>query len=128
MPSCNVPFTGKCAVFIKVDIHGTQKEIQVTVDTGFTLSTGYGLKLPAMYANYTIHRGIATVGVADGRSVSAYAIPDGKILEIEGDPVTTDYQTIPTLFMQGPQVLGMMFLQKCVLHIDGPKGEATLQR
>jgi len=51
MPEVLVPYDGHSFARIKIDIHGTIREEDVLVDTGFTAGTGFGLKLPYRFAN-----------------------------------------------------------------------------
>ncbi len=126
MPTCDLVVDGKCVVNLKVSIQGTERDIPVLIDTGFTRSTGHGLKIPAKYANDCHSVGYARVDVADGRKVSCISAIDIHILSIDDKPLSIR-RDIPTLFMDGPQVLGMMFLERCVLHIDGPNGTGSLE-
>lgn len=111
---------------IVVDIHGTKKQLDVLVDTGFTSGTGYGLKLPAEYVTFARVRGTTNVTVADGRDVAADTIPDAKIVQMEKHKFDKDGITVPTIFMNGPHAIGVKFLQLCVLNFDGPKKTATI--
>jgi predicted aspartyl protease len=116
---------GKIKLHIVVDIHGTQKDLDVLVDTGFTSGTGFGLKLPVNYAIHAKVTGTGTVNLANNDTVKCDTIPNAKIVQIENH-VLDDEVTLPALFMEGPQYIGMMFLQGCHLNIDGPKKEAFL--
>ena len=125
MPICNLPYEGKCELNIVVDIHGTKKELSVLVDTGFTSGTGFGLKLPADFANYATYTGTGHVRVADGREVAAATIPDAKIVQIDKYQLG-NAEPIPTLFMNGPRAIGVLFLQKCTVEFDGPKKKTSI--
>lgn len=125
MPICTLPYQGKCELNIVVDIHGVEKEVSVLVDTGFTSGTGFGLKLPTEFASYANFTGTGCVQVGDGRVIAADSIPDAKIIQI-GSHRLKDGVPIPTLFMSGPRVIGVMFLQLCVSKFDGPNRIATI--
>ena len=124
MHSCRLTMNGRCDLNIVVDIHGTRMKVRVLIDTGFVRQTGYGLKLPASLAQYAYPTGTASIALADGEPVLAQAIPNARIVEIEGRPC--DF-TMPTLFMDGPRVIGMKFLERCILNIDGPASSAKLE-
>jgi len=126
LPISTLPYDGKCKMKLVVDIHGTQKEVDVLVDSGFTSGTGFGLKLPPEFARYASYTGTGHVGVADGRVVPADTIPDAKITQIEGHQLEEEI-AIPTLFMGGPRVIGVLFLQQCILRLDGPNKIATIE-
>ena len=111
---------------ITVDIHGTEKEITVLVDTGFTTGTGFGLKLPSNYTRYTKYTGTGHVNLADGSEVDIDSIPDAKIIQIEENKLEEEV-TLPTLFMDGPICIGVMFLQKYILKMDGPNRLVTIE-
>jgi hypothetical protein len=111
---------------IVVDIHGTQKQVDVLVDTGFTSGTGFGLKLPAEFANYARAKGTTYIMVADGRSVPADTIPDAKLVQMGDHKFDKGGVVIPTVFMNGPRAIGVKFLQSYVLNFDGPKKTATI--
>ena len=111
---------------ITVDIHGTEEEITVLVDTGFTTGTGFGLKLSSNYLRYTIYTGTGRVNLADGSEVAKDSIPDAKIIKIE-DHRLEDEVTLPTIFMDGPNCIGVMFLQQYILKMDGPDRLATIE-
>lgn len=125
MPTSNVDCDGKCIIKIVLDIHGTKKDVDVLVDTGFTSGTGFGLKLPTNFAIHAKFTGTGRIRVADNREVICDMIPNAKIIQIENHTLD-DEVTIPTLFMDGPKCIGMMFLQDCILHLDGPNKVATL--
>jgi len=76
-------YDGKCEIKIIVDIHGTEKEVDVLVDTGFVAGTGFGLKLPIDFARYASYTGTGRVTLADGRQVAADSIPNAKVIQIE---------------------------------------------
>lgn len=125
MPSCTLPYEGKCVLNIVVDIHGVEKELGVLVDTGFTSGTGYGLKLPSDFANYAMSIGTAYVMVADGREVPAASIPDAKIVCIDKHKLK-DAISVPALFMDGPRAIGVLFLQKYNVKFDGPNRKTSI--
>ena len=118
-------YTGKCLIKIVVSIHGTEKELSVLVDTGFTSGTGFGLKLPEDFARYAAFTGTGRVQVADGRIVPVDSIPNAKILKIEDHDISEDV-ILPAFFMEGFSCVGMMFLQSCFLKLDGPNRVATM--
>jgi hypothetical protein len=126
LPTCILPYEGKCVLNIIVDIHGTRKQLDVLVDTGFTASTNYGLKLPAEYANYARAKGATYIMVADGRSVPADTIPDAKLIQMGDHKFDKDGVEVPTIFMNGPRAIGVKFLQSCILNFHGPKKTATI--
>ncbi|MCJ7423690.1 hypothetical protein MUP01_05415 [Candidatus Bathyarchaeota archaeon] len=125
MPICTLPYDGKCELNIVVDVHGTQKELSVLVDTGFTSGTGFGLKLPSDFANYAHYTGTGHVRVADGREVAAATVPDAKIIQI-GKHKLGDAISVPALFMNGPRAIGVLFLQKCTVEFDGPNKKTSI--
>jgi hypothetical protein len=108
-----------------VDIHGVEKELGVLVDTGFTAGTGYGLKLPSNFANYTLATGAGYVMVADGREVAAASIPDAKIVRIDKHKLK-DAISVPALFMDGPHAIGVLFLQRYNVEFDGPNRKTSI--
>lgn len=118
-------YTGKCSIKILVGIHGIEKELSVLVDTGFISGTGFGLKLPEDFARYAAFTGTGQVQVADGRSVNADSIPNAKILKIEDHDITEEV-FLPALFLGGFGLIGMMFLQSCLLKLDGPNRVAKI--
>lgn len=126
MPISILPYDGMCEMRLNVDIHGTVRDVTVLVDTGFTTGTGFGLKLPASYAEYARFTGTGHVALADGITVAADSIPDAKIIQVEGHMLEEEV-TIPTLFMDGPRCIGVWFLQQCKLELDGPNREAKLE-
>jgi len=126
LPVCTLPCDGKCEMKLIVNIHGTEKEVDVIVDTGFTTGTGFGLKLPADFAEFASYTGTGNIKLADGREVHVDSIPDAKIIQIEKHKLEEEL-TIPTIFMSGLQCIGMLFIQKCVLNLDGPKKVATIE-
>jgi len=124
LPSCTLPYYGKCELNIIVDVHGVEKELSVLVDTGFTSGTGYGLKLPSNFANYAMFTGTGYVRVADGREVAAATIPDAKIVQIDKHKLK-DAVSVPALFMDGPRAIGVLFLQRCKVEFDGPSRKTS---
>lgn len=127
LPVSTLPYDGKCEVKIIVNIHGTEKEVGVLVDTGFVTGTGFGLKLPAEFARYANYTGTGHIRVADGREVAADSIPDAKIIQIEEHRLREEV-TIPTIFMSGPRAcIGVLYLQRCILRLDGPSRIATIE-
>lgn len=121
-----MPYDGKCKMKLIVNIHGTEKEVEVLVDTGFTAGTGFALKLPAVFARYARYTGTGHVRLADGREVASDSIPDAKIIQIEEHQLR-EAVTVPALFMSGPRCIGVLFFQECVLNLDGPSKVATLK-
>lgn len=117
-------FNGWSAVRLGIDIHGTKVEEEVLLDTGFTTSSGFGLKIPMAHVQAASSVALGQVRLANGKLHPALWIPDGRITEINGEQVNF---TLPTLFMDGPRVVGCMLLQSCKLHLDGPSGEGTLE-
>jgi hypothetical protein len=125
LPSCTLPYHGKCELNIIVDIHGVEKELSVLVDTGFVSGTGYGLKLPSNFANYAMSTGTGYVTVVDGREVAAASIPDAKIVRIDQHKLK-DAISIPALFMGGPRgTIGVLFLQRYNVEFDGPNRKTS---
>lgn len=126
MRLCTLPYEGHCKLRLIVDIHGTQKDAYVLIDTGFTVGTGFGLKLPTEWTRYATYLGTGDVEIADGSTISADTIPDAKIIQIEEHRLKKSIP-IPTLFMAGQSVIGVMFLQRCILQLDGPNRRATIE-
>ena len=125
MPKSCLDCDGKCILKIVIDIHGTQKDLNVLIDTGFTSGTGFGLKLPLNLVRYARFTGTGRVRVADNREVDCDSIPNAKIIQIDAHKLN-DAITIPAIFMDGTQCIGMMFIQDCQFNVDGPKKVATL--
>ena len=121
-----MPYDGKCEMKLVIDIHGTKTDVDVLVDTGFTAGTGFGLKLPMDFARYTSYTGTGNVRLADGSEVAADSIPNAKIIQIEEHQLE-DEVTVPALFMSGPVCVGILFLQKCVLNLDGSNKLTTVE-
>ena len=119
-------YDGKCEIKLIVDIHGTKKEVDVLVDTGFTTGAGFGLKLPIDFARHARFIGTGHIRLADGSEVAADSIPNAKIIQIEKHQLK-DEVTLPAIFMSGPRYIGMLFLQECVLNLDGPSKVATIK-
>lgn len=114
-----------CKIRLQVDIHGTLKDIDALVDTGFTRDTGFGLKLPIEYSDLANVRGTGNITLADDRIVPARSIPNTLILKIEGQPVQ-QVITIPTIFMGTTSSIGVMFLKHCIAVFDGPREQTTI--
>jgi len=111
---------------LDVDIHGTVRNVTVLVDTGFVSGTDFGLKLPASYANYARVTGTGSVSLADGTPRDAESIPDAKIIKI-GEHTLEEEVMVPTIFMDGPRAIGVLFLQQFKIIFDGPVREATIE-
>jgi len=126
LPVSTLRYDGKCEIKLIVNIHGTEIEVNALVDTGFTAGTGFGLKLPVEFARYANYTGTGYVQVADGRLVAADSIPNAKIIKVE-DHALTDEVTLPAIFMGGPRAIGILFLQRCILNLDGPDRTATIE-
>jgi len=126
--SANLSYDGKCLCKLKVIIQGTKVEIENTlIDTGFITVSGYGLKLPLEYLHYAQNYGIGEVGMADGRRVIGISIPRIIITEFEDQPLVNTV-TIPTIILGGrTPVIGMRFLQRCIMNLDGIKRNAIVQ-
>ena len=54
------------------------------------------------------------------------AHPHAKIVKIEEHDISNDDVFLPALFMEGFSCVGMMFLQSCLLKLDGPNRTATI--
>lgn len=121
-----MPYDGKCEIKLIIDIHGTKKEVDVLIDTGFTTGTGFGLKLPTDFARHAKYTGTGHIKMADGREVAGDSIPNAKIIQIEEHQLKDDI-TVPTIFMSGLRCIGMIFLQKCILNLNGPSKVATVK-
>lgn len=128
MVSANLSYDGECLCKLKVTIQGTEVEIENTlIDTGFVTVSGYGLKLPREYLRYAQNYGIGEVGVADGRRVIGISIPRIIITEFEDQPLVNTI-TIPTIILNGRRpAIGMRFLQRCIMNLDGIKRNAIVQ-
>ena len=126
MLSSALSYDGICCMRATIDIHGTQLDINVMLDTGFTSFTGFGLKLPTAYSRYAHYTGTGHVRVADNREVTADSIPDAKIIKIE-DHQLAQAINLPTIFLDGPEAIGVFFLQKCIFNLNGPSKIALLQ-
>ena len=109
---------GKCTISIELDIHGQKYDTDVLIDTGFTTGTGYGLKLSSRASLLASSVGYDLIRLADDRIIRCATISDAKILGIGGRRLGNPI-TLPTLFFNGPEVIGMRFLQLCKLSIDG---------
>ena len=118
-------YSGKCVIKIVVGIHGTNKELSALVDTGFTSGTGFGLVLPTDFARFATFTGTGHVQVGDGRNIPAETIPNAKILKIEDNDISGDV-FLPAIFLEGNSCVGMMFLQSCLLKLDGPNSVGTM--
>lgn len=126
MPTCSLKYDGRCDIDLVVDIHGTNLPIKALIDTGFVSASSFGLKLPANLAIYAKYLGTGEIRVADSRLVAADSIPDAKIVQIEKHKLAEPI-TIPAIFMgDSCSVIGMVFLQNCILHLDGPKRAAEM--
>lgn len=120
------PCDGKCPISIEVDIQGQKYKTDVLIDTGFTTGTGYGLKLASKASLLAFSLGYDLVRLADDRIIRAASIPDARLIAINrqrlGRPIT-----LPTLFFNGPEVIGMKFIQFCRLSIEGSMKRGTLE-
>jgi hypothetical protein len=123
LPIVPLTFQGYSAIEIELDVHGTRIHRLLLVDTGFTATTGCAIKIPTQFAAFTQYRYTCRIRVADGREVAAHYIPDGIITEISGRKTAMMF---PTLFMDGPEAIGAIFLQQCRLELDGPRGVGAL--
>ena len=109
-----------------VGIHGTKVLVNVLVDTGFTSGTGFGLQLPTEFVRYANYTGTGHVRIADGSVVAAASIPDAEIVQIEQHQLSHAVN-IPAIFMNGPcGVIGVLFLQRCIIHFDGPNKQTSI--
>jgi hypothetical protein len=70
--------------------------------------------------------GYDLVRLADSRIVRCASIPDAKLVAINGNRLENPI-TLPALFFDGPEVIGMQFLQMCKLSVDGPNRNGTLE-
>ena len=126
MPASTLRYDGRCDLKLVVNIHGTTVPVTALIDTGFVTATGFGLRLPADLVSFAQYVGTGQVRVADGRLVDADSIPDAKIVEIEGRKLV-DSIPIPAIFMNGPcGLLGVLFLQRCMIKLDGPAKKAEI--
>ena len=120
MPEVDLLYDGHSLVTMKVDIHGNEVTHTFLVDTGFIAQTGYGLKLPLQLLTLAKVRGTGTVTTGDDREVTGSIIPDVKVLEVEGNKLPSPI-FIPTILIgTASYVVGVIFLQKCICHFDGP--------
>ncbi len=126
MTELSFPCDGKCPISIVVDIQGRKYETKVLIDTGFTSATGYGLKLDSKASLLPTSIGYDLVRLADNRLVRSAAIPDSKLLAINGKKLGSPI-TLPTPFFGGPEVIGMQFIQTCKISIDGPSKKGKLK-
>jgi len=117
---------GKCPLSIEVDVQGKKYETEVLIDTGFTTGTRYGLKLGSRVSLLASSIGYDLVRLADSRIVRCASIPDAKLVAINGNRLENPI-TLPALFFDGPEVIGMQFLQMCKLSVDGPNRNGTLE-
>lgn len=124
MPKTKLVFSGHTTIDVVIDIHGHPIRERVLLDTGFSSSSGLGLKIPSDYAQNAFYLVTTTVRLANGQVVAVRYIPDGAIIEINGQ--RTNFP-LPTMFMDGPKVVGCMLLQMCKLRLDGPKNEGELE-
>jgi hypothetical protein len=126
LPTSTLGYDGKCDLELVVDIHGTTVPVTARIDTGFVSDTGFGLRLPINLTGHAKYVGTGSVRVADGRLVNADSIPDAEILEIEGHKLAKPVST-PAIFMDGPcGLLGVLFLQRCMIKLDGPNKKAEI--
>jgi len=126
LPSCALPYDGKCELSIVVNIQGTKKNLNVLIDTGFTSGTGFGLKLPVEFARYAKFVGTGKVHVADGREVATDFIPDAEIVQIDKHQLSKAV-TIPAIFLGPSGAIGVLFLQECIAEFDGPNRRTTIR-
>ena len=111
------PCDGKCPISIEVNIQGSNYETDVLIDTGFTISTRYGLKLASRASLLAISVGYDLVRLADSRIVRCASISDAKLVSVNGNNLHKPV-ILPTLFFDGPEVIGMQFLQLCKLTLE----------
>ena len=125
--SHKLPYDGQCEVSLTVKIHSTEKEVHnVIIDTGLLTSSTYGLKVPFTLldtANFTL---TGTVALADGKPMNIKYIPAATITSLQGIELKKKV-SVPTIFLGKRPLIGMMFLQTCLMNLDGPKKQAFIQ-
>jgi hypothetical protein len=124
LPRIPLSFNGATLIPIVVDTHGTPIPLDVMLDTGFATGSGYGLKLNTMHEQATYYTITGTVRLANGLLVPTDYILDGTVVEIDRHPTQI---TLPTMFMDGGNLAGCMFLQHCRLELDGPGCQGSLE-
>jgi predicted aspartyl protease len=97
---------------------------EVIIDTGFTTSSMFGLKLPLEYVKYPKTLYTSTISLADTTEAHVqYA--QAIIAKVEAHELK---RKIPlwTIFMKGRPLIGLNFLKRCKICFDGPSSETTL--
>ena len=64
--------------------------------------------------------------MADGQPHTIQYIPQAIIIHVEDHKLQKTIP-IPTLFMTGAPIIGMLFLQLCRMNLDGPNGKAIIE-
>lgn len=127
MHTSTLDYSGKCNIRLVVNIHGTSREVSNTlVDTGFIINTGYGLKLPIEFRTFAKFILTGHINLANGQPHPMQYIPQAIITHVEGQRLQRAIP-IPTIFMTGAPVIGMLFLQLCIIHLDGPDRKAMIE-
>jgi hypothetical protein len=66
------------------------------------------------------------IRLANGMIVRALVTEKAELIEIEGRKLSGRIR-LPAMFVDGPEVIGVTFLQLCRLVLDGPKKDAMLE-
>lgn len=120
MYNCNLSCNGESRLKLEITISDTKKEIHdVLIDTGFTASSIFGLKIPLEYAKYARKLYTGSISLADTTEISVQYVY-GIVTKIEGNLLK---KKVPlwTFFMKGKPIIGMRFLQQCKICFDGLK-------
>jgi hypothetical protein len=103
-------------------MNGREIRVNACVDTGFTGSSE--VRIPSVWLRLAEGK-IFNFPTEDSNGERGWALGtlEGKLIAINGVEVSEE---IVTVFGDGDPLLGLAFLQRCILHIDGPMSRATL--
>jgi len=124
--NCNLSCNGESRLKLEITISDTRKEIyDVLIDTGFTATSIFGLKLPLEYAQYARNLYTSSISLADTNEIPVQYVC-GIVTKIEGK-ILKKKVPLWTFFMKGKPIIGMHFLQKCKICFDGLKNTTSIE-
>lgn len=111
---------------ITVSANGIEEELYTIIDTGYTAEGNHGLTLPPEFLKKFKPTETISINTAGEEGRECPFIPDLRITKIR------DYQlckevTIPAIITGKISLLGVMFLQNCILHLDGEQKNGYLE-
>lgn len=108
-------------VNLTIEINGEPIPIDACVDTGFTGVAD--VRIPLAHMELATELDSTTSTDSNGIDSIAWMTLEGRLTSINGQEVN---ESLTTIFQDGDPLLGLPFLKKHILHLDGPSQIAIL--